>query len=143
MSSNKLEGEEEYANADSDAVGEEEGQAEVANGVSQAGLVGAVIAGRRVHAAVLLGVSGGAALPALELLDGVPEALLRFAKAALGIGIVDERRRGWWCHGNGEWSHQSRGLLFNPITVTSWSFHGFVRASLNCFLVTTFYQILY
>ena len=54
MASNKLEGAEEYANADSDAVGEEEGLAEVANGVSHAGLVGAVIAGQRVHVAVLL-----------------------------------------------------------------------------------------
>lgn len=121
MASNKLEGAEEYANADSDAIGEEEGLAEVANGVSHAGLVGAVIAGRRVHAAVLLGVSGGAALPALELLDGVPEALLRFAKAALGIAIVDERRRGWWCHEN------EMGMeMENTNRVTSHSHHRLV-----------------
>lgn len=112
---NELEGAEEYTNADSDAIGEKEGLTEVANGVSDTWLVGAMIAGRRFHAEVLLSMSGSPALPALELLDGVAEALLRFAKTALGVGIVGRRRRGW-CHGSGIELQPHHCLISNPIT---------------------------
>lgn len=96
MPSGELEGAEEDANADPDAVGEEEGLAEVSDGVSHAGLVRAMIAGRGIEVEVVVGVSvsGGSALAALELLDGVAEVILRLAKAgALGVGIVGDRRR--------------------------------------------------
>lgn len=97
---NELEGAEKYTNADSDAIGEKESLTEVANGVSDAWFVGAMIAGRRFNAKVVLSMSSGPALPPLELLDGVTETLLRFSEAAFGVGIVGRRRR-WWCHENG------------------------------------------
>lgn len=106
---NKLESAKEDPNADPDAIREEEGLAEVANGVGHAGLLGTVTAGRGVEVvvAVLVGMGSGTSLAALELLDGIAETLLRLAKAALGVGIVGDRRRwrggirrGGWCHGN-------------------------------------------
>ena len=95
LAANELEGAEEDADADSDAIGEEEGLAEVADGVGDARLAGAVIAGRAVRlVVVVVEGGGGAAMAALELLDGFAEALFGLAEAAVGVGIVGDRRRG-------------------------------------------------
>lgn len=106
LPASKLEGAKEYADADTDAIGEEECLAEVADGVRDARLVGAVIARRRIELVVVVVVvvvlsGGGAALAELKLVDGVAEALLRLTKAAVGVGFVGEGRRGrrGRCHG--------------------------------------------
>lgn len=81
LSASELEGSEEDSDADADAVGEEEGLAEVSNGVGDAGLVG-VLAGR-VSAA-------GVALPPLQLLDRLSEPVLRLPDPALygSVGAI-------------------------------------------------------
>lgn len=72
------------ANSDSNAIRQEKALAEITNGVGDAGLVGGVVA-RRV---VLRSSGSGGALAALELLDGIAEAVLGLAEASLSIGAV-------------------------------------------------------
>lgn len=68
----ELEGAEEDADADPDAVGEEEALAQVPDGVGGAGLVRVVARWVATAAA-----AAGQALPPLQLLDRLPQPLLR------------------------------------------------------------------
>ena len=72
----KLEGPKEDSDADPDAIGEEEGLAEVADGLGDTRLVGAVIARRAVRLVVVVVEGGNAALAELELRDGITEAAM-------------------------------------------------------------------
>jgi hypothetical protein len=105
LPSNKLESTKENTNANSDSIREKKRLAKVTNGVCDARLIGTVIAGRRVEVVMVMklvvSMSSGASLTALKLLDCVSETLLCFAKTALGVGIVGDRRRRrrGRCHG--------------------------------------------
>lgn len=103
LAASELEGAEEDSDAGADAVGEEEALAEVSDCVGDAGLVG-VIAGRVAAA--------GVALPPLQLLDRLPEPVLRLPDPALDgtVGaIVRGGRRRRAAGGGGRFGHGRGG----------------------------------
>lgn len=96
MPPDELEGPEKNSDTDSNAVGEEEALAEIADGVGDAGLIG-VVALRVVEAT-------GVALAPLQLLYGLPEPFLGLPEPVLGrsVGVfaaVRRRRRRCCCGG--------------------------------------------
>lgn len=97
LAAGELESAEEDADADADAVGEEEALAEVSDGVGHARRFGAVVAWRAVLLLLLVLVrptrGPGLPLPALELLDGLAQPVLRLPEPPLSVHVVLERRR--------------------------------------------------
>lgn len=84
LSAGELESAKKDANSDSYAIRQEKALAEIANGVGDTRLVAGVVARREV----LGPTSCGGALAALELLDGIAEAVLGLSEAAVGVGAV-------------------------------------------------------
>lgn len=74
LTASELESSEENSDANANSVREKEALTEVTDGIGDAGFIGVVA--RRVETTL-------AALSTLQLLYGIPEALLRLAKAAL------------------------------------------------------------
>lgn len=78
-------------NPDPNPIRKKEALAEISDGVSDAGIVGGMVAGRAV---VLRTTSGGVPLTTLELLYGLAESILGLHQAEAGFGGVAAMRQG-------------------------------------------------
>lgn len=114
MTASKLEGAQEDADTNTNAIWEEEALAEVTDGVSNAGIV-RVIAGRAVRPTRCRGATE---LAALELLNGILEPFFCLAKADFS-GAIDGVGVGRWV--GGWWRCRWRHLWDND---EFWGFRG-------------------